>query len=294
MRNRNLIFILTMVVILAIVFRKLGFGFASIFLNVSVFSLAVAILFSQGIFRTILARVALCVSLLGALAILQYWLESAYIIIPSLLAIFIFELLSFKYVQRKASGALVFLVVFGVFFLSVVLNPRQFHNLFRPMSYEDFVLLKYRQDQGLIADLLINTYKRIDIEEANRDLKNAFREDSLKNNISALEYYSKSIENNPDNPIAYHRRGFLKLTRLDLNPPNVNSALKDFSRAIRLDEKFAEAYYHRSMAYHYLGNKERSFLDQLKVLQLDELLTESQFEIKYGRSKKSLSIPPDS
>lgn len=280
--------------IVSIILRKFGVGYASLLMNACFIFLSAAILFSRNIFRTILARVALATSLLASLAILQYWLESEFIIVPSLFALFFFMLLAFKYVQHKPSGLIVFIPVFGIFLLSVTLSPRNFHNLFRPSSYEDYILLRYRHDQGMLADLLINKYKKINREKADEYLKRAFIEDSLKNLTAALKLYSKSIENNPDNAVAYHRRGFFKLTRLELNPPNVVSALKDFSRAIRLDAGFPDAYYQRSMAFHYLGNKDRAFLDQIKVLQLDSLLPDQQFELKYGRSKKALSIPPDS
>ncbi len=294
MKNRSLIFISCLLIVAAIVLRRFGYGIASVILNISVLSLAISILFSRTVFRTILARLVLVSSLFGSLTILQYWLDSKFIIVPVASAFFIFMMLSFKYVQDKPAGTLVFSIIFFVYLLSLVLNPRQFHNLFRATGYEDYVLLKYRQDQGLMADLLINNYKVIDIVKANEKLADAFREDSLKNFEAALKLYNSSIENNPDNPIAYHRRGFLKLTRLELNPSNVVSALKDFSRAIRLNPKFAEAYFQRSMAFHFIGYKERAYLDQLKVLQLESNLTDTEFEKKYGRSKKSLTIPPNS
>ena len=293
MRNRSLIVLLLLTMIIAIVMRKLGLDFASLLLNVTVFSLSVVILFSKEIFRTLLARVTVVASLFAALAILQYWLESEYIIIPVAIAFLFFMFLSFKYVQQKISGMVLFLIIIVILSLSVFLNPRQFHNFFRKSSYEDFVLSRFRQDQGLLADLSINRYKKIDLFKSNEYLKRAFIEDSLKNLDAALDLYCKSIERNPDNPVAYHRRGFFKLTKLELNPPNVVSALKDFSRSIRLDKKFAAAYYHRSMAYNYLGYKDRAFLDRLKVLQLDSLMQDTLFEAKYGSSKKALSVPPN-
>jgi hypothetical protein len=294
MRTRRLVYILMVVMLIAIVLRKLDFGWASLLLNLCVLILGCVLIFSKEIFRTLLARIVLASSLFASLAVMQYWLDSMYIILPVLIAFVLFTLLAFKYVQHKPTGIIVFIPIFLIQLSSVVLNPRQFHNLYRPTTYEDFILSKYRQEQGLMADFLINKYKKINLEKANDLLKRALVADSMQLDKYALKLFTQSIENNPDNPFTYHRRGFLKLTRLELNPVNVISALKDFSKAIRLDSLYVVAYYHRSMAFAYLGNKNRSYLDQLKVLQLDSLLPDQQFEAKYGRSKKSLSVPPDS
>jgi tetratricopeptide (TPR) repeat protein len=294
MRTRGTIVVLVSLFVLSLLIRKLGFGLASVALDIITALLAVTILFSKEIFRTLLAKLFIIAALIGAVCILQYTLESKYIIVPSMISIFIFMLLSFKYVIHKPSGLLVFVPVFLIYFLSVALNPRQFHNLFRAISFEDYTLNKYRQDQGLSADFIINLYKVVDSKKSNEYLARALKEDSLKNTDDALEYYSKSIAADPDNYIAYHRRGYLKLSQPNIDWSNASSSLKDFSRAIRLNPNYADAYFHRALAYAILGNKGRAIVDRQKVLQLDSALSDSAFQVKYGISKKSFSIPPDS
>jgi len=263
-------------------------------MNLSFIALGITILISRNIFRTILSRIVMVASLVGAMAILQYWLQSKYIVYPILISLILFFLLGYRYIVDKPTGVSFFGFVISIYLLFVILNPRQFHNLFRPTFYEDYVLTQYRQDQGLLADRLINKYKVINKEKADKYFEEALKEEALNHTEEALANYDRSIQNNPDNARVYHRRGVLKMTKLDLNPGNILSALKDYSRAIRLDSSLSEAYHHRAMAFYFLGYKNRAFLDQLKVLQLDSLMPDDQFERKYGRSKKSLTIPPDS
>lgn len=150
----------------------------------------------------------------------------------------------------------------------------------------------YTEQQGIVGDLFINKYKDPDILSSEEYFKEAIKAENQKADLTALKLYNKSIDLNPDNPEAYHRRGYLKLTRLELDPDVANSAVKDFSRAIRLNQEFAEAYYHRSVALSYLGNIGRSILDIRKVLEIDSTMSEEAFLAKYGRSKKSFSVPP--
>ena len=128
-----------------------------------------------------------------------------------------------------------------------------------------------------MADLFINRYKRIENGKSDKCLEEAFIADSLLENEKALKLYERSIDLNPDNAIAYQRRGSLKLTRLDLDPDLVTSAIKDLDRAIRLDSTLAIAYFHRSIAVGYLGQKGRSILDMNKVWELDSMNTNEFF-----------------
>src|SRR4051812_17034671 len=115
MRARKTILFLFLLMMTGIILRKLGVSYAYFILSVSVYSLALTIILSNDIFRTMLAKVVLAASLIGAFAILQYWLNSVYIVIPTLSALLIFMILSYKYVVHKPSGVLLFVFIFSIF-----------------------------------------------------------------------------------------------------------------------------------------------------------------------------------
>lgn len=71
----------------------------------------------------------------------------------------------------------------------------------------------------------------------------------------AIFHFTKAIELNSDNDIAYYNRGLAyyekgKQTRTDPN----NKAIADFSKAIKLDPKFVDAYYQRGLTYSGVGH----------------------------------------
>lgn len=142
-----------------------------------------------------------------------------------------------------------------------------------------------------VADLYIDKYKKTDKVKSDEYFNKALLADSMKDYSRALEFYNMSIDLNPDNPIAYHRRGFLKLNELDIDLEIAYSAVKDFNRAIKLDSSFTMAYYHRSIALGYLNKKGRALLDRKVVWEKDSLLSEEVFKKKYGVLKKSFLIP---
>jgi tetratricopeptide (TPR) repeat protein len=231
--------------------------------------------------------------LLGV-AFLQYLLPLDNLPIIILLAWILFLTLYLKKILQSGFLLMVCLFVSFVLVTSALLNPRNFHNLFRPATYEAYIRSKYKESEGALADYYIDKYKSIDKTRSGKFLQEAIEADSCRDFKKALYLYDKSIDFNPDNAMAYHRRGFLKLNGPELDFDAAYSAVKDFNRAIQLDSTYTLAYYHRSVALGYLNRKGRSFLDRKKVWTTDSLIPEEEFIRRYGVSKKSFLIPSDS
>ena len=71
----------------------------------------------------------------------------------------------------------------------------------------------------------------------------------------AAEYFTKAIEQDPNNAVAYYNRGLAyteigKKKRIDPN----EKAIADFSKAIELNPNFADAYYNRGLLYCGIGH----------------------------------------
>lgn len=68
----------------------------------------------------------------------------------------------------------------------------------------------------------------------------------------AIQYFTKAIELNPDNALAYYNRGLAYLKKGDKYTPegeaSLENAISDFNRAIELKPDYVEAYYHRGVA----------------------------------------------
>jgi tetratricopeptide (TPR) repeat protein len=75
----------------------------------------------------------------------------------------------------------------------------------------------------------------------------------------AVEAYSRVIELNPEDALAFYNRGtcYIRLR-------SYWQAIKDFNRAIELNPKLAEAYSNRGGAYYKLGEHRQAFAD-LKI-----------------------------
>lgn len=82
-------------------------------------------------------------------------------------------------------------------------------------------------------------------------------------NNSAIKYFSKSIELEQNNPIAYHQRGIAYY-----NLKNYKNALNDFDKAIELDPNKTDAYGNRSLVKLQLKDYEGALQDIEKVLDI--------------------------
>ena len=171
-------------------------------------------------------------------------------------------------------------IYFAILFTPVALcNPRTFHNLFNGSTFESYVRTSYPADE---AAAMIELYKPSDVSAikcAENYLNDALQSEENEDYEKALDYYNESIDMNPDNAVAFYRRGKLKLTRLEISSEIAQSAFDDFSRAIQLDSNMAVAYYHRAVSHNFLYPKKRlpTRNDLLKAITLDTSMSQDVF-----------------
>jgi tetratricopeptide (TPR) repeat protein len=90
------------------------------------------------------------------------------------------------------------------------------------------------------------------------------KKDSLaKNADSAIANYTKAIKVNPKFSKAYNNRGIAYLWK-----KHFYLALQDFSKAIELDPKNGKAYNNRAIVYSYLGENDKARQDIHKAKSL--------------------------
>ena len=287
--------------IISMIARKAGIGLSSLLLICTIILLCYVIVFKFYFFNRLYIKLPVLLFTIYALLLLQYWIplltinigifKNVSVNLFLLVVWIIFSIISLKNISDNRLWLSLWLLLSFIFTTSAFLNPREFHNLYRSSTYEEYIRQKYTEPQGLIADYFIDKYKKVNIEKSEKLLHLAIEADSIHANEKAMVYFNRCIDNNPDNAIAYHKRGYFKLTRLEINEDVAYSAIKDFSRAIRLNPEFTDAYFHRGVAYGYLKNRGRSIIDMKKVWTLDSTLSENEFQKKYGSSKKSFSIP---
>lgn len=82
-------------------------------------------------------------------------------------------------------------------------------------------------------------------------------------NQGAIEEYTKAVELDPMNPLAYRKRGFAKIGF------DNNSALKDYNKAIELDPTDKVAYKCRAKCNRSLGDLNGSLEDYNKAIELE-------------------------
>ncbi|XP_063539055.1 serine/threonine-protein phosphatase 5 [Cydia strobilella] len=138
-----------------------------------------------------------------------------------------------------------------------------------------------------------------DIEAADR-WKNEANEYFKKQNYNtAIELYSKAIENNPNNAVYYANRSISNL-RLE----NFGYALTDASRAIELDRSYTKAYYRRAAAHMSLGKYKLALKDfefvtkvrpsdqdaKMKFNECNKIVKKIAFEKAISVDKKEVNI----
>lgn len=89
---------------------------------------------------------------------------------------------------------------------------------------------------------------------------------SLKsgNYTEALAAFTKVLEAEPDNAIAYNGRG-----AVNHKMGNYDAAIKDYTRAIALNENYANAYNNRGVAWYQKGDDDRALADYNKALAIN-------------------------
>jgi len=84
------------------------------------------------------------------------------------------------------------------------------------------------------------------------------------NEDRAIVDYSKAIELDPKYADAYYNRGIAYKRK-----GNLDQAIADYSKAIELDPKLATAYNNRGIAYRAKGNLDQAIADYTKAIELD-------------------------
>ncbi len=84
-----------------------------------------------------------------------------------------------------------------------------------------------------------------------------------ENYIKTVELYTKVIELNPDNFMAYNSRGLS-----EYNLDNFQNAIIDYSHAIEINDNFVEAYYNWGLAYYSIDKFDLATQDFSKVIDI--------------------------
>ncbi len=108
---------------------------------------------------------------------------------------------------------------------------------------------------GSLDPALNDLNKALEMNPPSRDLYNIYYlrgriHDRKKDNIKALQDYSKAIEINPDAIDSHYRKGLVN-RRLK----NYEESIEDFNHAIELNKRNGNAYFERGTTYAYLNDK---------------------------------------
>jgi hypothetical protein len=274
-KNRYIILILF---VSALIFRKTGMGFSHVLLMITAMLLVISLI--PGIFRnreTRLLNIILVSFTILAMMEQFHVIESRTAMIICFICFIIWAITSYRKISAN-----IFILMHGIlicFLLgtAALMNPRQHHNFYRQNTYESFIRARYSEGLTSLADLYVDRYKSTDAGKAHFYLQRALLADSLSEDENASYLYDKSIDYDPDNSYAYYRRGFFKLTHLELDNELAYSAIKDFNRAISLKPEMSKAYFHRGVALMYLDKKARACLDFVKAKELDGSLDLKEF-----------------
>lgn len=234
---------------------------------------------------------------------LQYWLDPNWVWIALLLLVIVLFLLTRS---KNFTGPglctkirhnpvriflLLLLLTLSIFSLSV--NPRKFHNAFRPTFYEEYTRSKFPDSLQTAADLLIEKYKcqTADcIVSAEQLSLMASEKDSSRDYDESLKLINEAVDLAPDEAKYYYQRGHLKLIKMDLNEERVRSSVIDFNRAIELKPDYAYAYYFRGVALAYLDRKDKVCPDMKKAKALDPALPIKDYVNKFCPDSDSTAL----
>ena len=170
------------------------------------------------------------------------------------------------------------------------LGDWKFFHLFRGKNLEELLLSRQSDDRLNSADhkiALLCPYSEVNEAESAEALERAHGYEDRRELENAIQAYNLAIYANPYSAQAYLDRGSFKLNRLDLDFATAESAIRDFSRSIRLDSTISRSWYLRAKALAYLNRRERVCGDALRAFQLDSSLRD-------GCLNLTLRICPDS
>lgn len=235
----------------------------------------------------------------------QYWLHIPFMSAPALLLMSGGMIL--KQLTKTKSRKLIMpvdwpnwlnaLFTILILFLSLagtVLNPRQFHNLFRSSTYEEYVRGKIPSispDEAYDMILSCADTSASTREYAEEMMKLGQKAEKERRYEDALRFYNLGIDKHPFLSRAYYKRGKLKLYRLELNKGIANSSVTDFSEAIRIEPDQAEYYFQRGVALAYLVEKKKVCEDMYKARSLDKSIDISHYIKKFCPAGSSVLSP---
>ncbi len=175
-------------------------------------------------------------------------------------------------VHSTRSAIVVTLLPMSVILIAAFTDARTFHNTFHSVPFESYIRGKYTFTQRVIADSIIDHYKKPDKVKAELLILQAGKENENDMIEEAARDYNLGIDADPDNANGYNQRGYFKLSRNSLDMPNVYLALKDFERALTLKPDFAEALFHRGLCYSIMNGKDRACSDFRRAKELNPKL----------------------
>lgn len=92
---------------------------------------------------------------------------------------------------------------------------------------------------------------------------------ALENFDDAMLDYTKAIQLNDRMADAYYNRARITLSRKDIQNPNIQKAVLDLEKALELDEKFVDALYAMAAAQKKLENYHKSLEFLEKLLKIE-------------------------
>ncbi len=126
-------------------------------------------------------------------------------------------------------------------------------------SFDDY---KGGKDVKSLSNLLLDDSRRR--AEAEKFFNRAYDESQKGNKETAIEYYNKAIELNPEYTKAYYNRGVVYN-----NITEYKKAISDYNKAIELNPEDATAYNNRGIAYDDIKDYEKAINDYTKAIELN-------------------------
>ena len=120
----------------------------------------------------------------------------------------------------------------------------------------------------------LHTHNKLDIEpDAQGNVQRGINAAQRGDIDTAMNYYNKAIEMNPDYADAYYYRG-----RAYYNNNDDTNAIEEFDKAIEMNPDYADAYHHRGRAYYRNGEIDLATTDFAEAQRLRTLGRENNTE----------------
>jgi tetratricopeptide (TPR) repeat protein len=175
-------------------------------------------------------------------------------------------------VQTMNGGLVLLLLLTGS-----LVNDWEFYRLIRGKNLEELLLSRLPDDRMEDADrsiLALCPKERCDSPASEQALRTAIALEAQRELDEAGENFDKALYLDPYNAAGYFRRGAYKLLRLELDNQTAESAIRDFSRSIRLDPSRAMCWFLRAQALAYLNRRDRACRDLGQAIGLEPALLE--------------------